>query len=96
MILTSFLDKLLSNFRWYRKLRGGHWERLQLEFLSSNATRPSPWICKSKCYGEEKEADDMICIIALECEENGKGVDAKGNDRRWRDHGSFEITTMPR
>ena len=27
----SLLDALFANFRWYRRLRGGHWERWHID-----------------------------------------------------------------
>lgn len=99
---NNFFDKLLGKFRFYRKFRGGHWERINVDLLFVETAKPTtPWIRRKKCYGCDFNADISICLLALECEENGIGVITAGNEERWKraeqngEAKSFSLQSIP-
>jgi hypothetical protein len=80
----EFFDKFLCVFLSYRKWRKGHWERINLDTIASNASRSyTLWTRKEQCYGTLPDASSFLCTVGLECEENGKFVETTGNEDRF-------------
>ena len=64
------IDALLSNFLWWRKLRGGHWEHWLLDIGGSGEA----WIRLKKCsIGSSRPW--LACRGTPTCETHGEALD---------------------
>jgi hypothetical protein len=90
----SLLDRIFGRFWLYRKMCGGHWERLHLDFMMLDEDSSSPWIRKDECYGKNIDANDILCMIVLECEHDGRSIEPEENKTRWNGFGLIDLSNM--
>ena len=65
-IVVTFGDVLFSRFRWWRKHRGGHWERWYID----HPVCSSVWLHVDRCTERSGNRPDGLCRGTPECEQH--------------------------
>lgn len=62
--LDCWTCAFLSNYRWFRKLRGGHWEKWWIDMPVFSDT----WLHTPYCFADTDKRPDFLCRGRPTCE----------------------------